>query len=35
MIAYKGYTGAFEFDPSIDAFHGRVLGLQDIVTFEG
>jgi predicted HicB family RNase H-like nuclease len=24
-----------EFDPSIDAFHGRVVGLQDVVTFEG
>jgi predicted HicB family RNase H-like nuclease len=35
MIEYKGYTGVFEFDPSIDAFHGRVMGLQDVVTFEG
>jgi predicted HicB family RNase H-like nuclease len=35
MIDYKGYTGVFEFDPSIDAFHGHVIGLQDVVTFEG
>jgi len=35
MIEYKGYTGIFDFDPSIDAFHGRVLGLQDVVTFQG
>ena len=35
MIEYKGYTGVFDFDPSIDAFHGRVVGLQDVVTFEG
>jgi predicted HicB family RNase H-like nuclease len=35
MIEYKGYTGVFEFDPSVDAFHGRVIGLQDVVTFEG
>lgn len=35
MIDYKGYTGVFEFDPTIDAFHGRVVGLQDVVTFEG
>lgn len=35
MIEYKAYTGVFEFDPSIDAFHGRVVGLQDVVTFEG
>jgi predicted HicB family RNase H-like nuclease len=35
MIEYKGYTGVFEFDTSIDAFHGRVVGLQDVVTFQG
>ena len=35
MIEYKGYTGVFEFDPSIDAFHGRVVGLRDVVTFQG
>lgn len=35
MIDYKGYTGVFEFDPTIDAFHGRVVGLLDVVTFEG
>lgn len=35
MIEYKGYTGVFEFDPSIDSFHGRVVGLQDVVTFQG
>lgn len=35
MIEYKGYTGVFEFDPSIDAFHGRIIGLQDVVTFQG
>jgi predicted HicB family RNase H-like nuclease len=29
MIAYKGYTGVFEFDSSIDAFHGPVVGLPD------
>lgn len=35
MIEYKGYTGVFEFDPTVDVFHGRVIGLQDVVTFEG
>jgi predicted HicB family RNase H-like nuclease len=24
-----------EFDPSIDRFHGRLIGLQDVVTFQG
>lgn len=35
MMEHKGYIGEVEFDPSIDAFHGRVLGLQDVVTFQG
>jgi len=35
MIEYKGYHGVFEFDSSVDAFHGRVIGLQDVVTFQG
>lgn len=35
MIEYKGYTGVVEFDPSINAFHGRVVGLKDVVTFQG
>jgi len=35
MIEYRGYRGVFEFDPSIEAFHGRVVGLQDVVTFQG
>jgi len=35
MIEYKGFTGVFEFDQSIDALHGRIVGLQDVVTFQG
>lgn len=35
MIEYKGYTGVFEFDDSIDAFHGHVIGIRDTVTFVG
>lgn len=35
MIEYKGYRGVIEFDPSIDSFHGRVVGLRDVVTFQG
>lgn len=35
MIEYRGYTGVFEYDPSIDAFHGRIVGLLDVVTFQG
>jgi predicted HicB family RNase H-like nuclease len=35
VIEYKGYQGVFDFDPSLDVFHGRVVGLQDVVTFQG
>lgn len=35
MIEYKGYKGVFAYDASIEAFHGRVVGLQDVVTFQG
>jgi predicted HicB family RNase H-like nuclease len=35
MIDYRGFTGVFAFDPSIDALHGRIVGLQDVVTFQG
>jgi predicted HicB family RNase H-like nuclease len=31
---YKGYSGSIEFDDEDMVFHGRVLGLRDIVTFE-
>jgi predicted HicB family RNase H-like nuclease len=31
---YKGYVGSIEFDDEDMVFHGRVLGLRDVVTFE-
>ena len=31
---YKGYSGSIEFDDEDVVFHGRVLGIRDIVTFE-
>lgn len=34
MRPYKGYSGSIEFDDEDMVFHGRVLGLRDIVTFE-
>lgn len=34
MKPYKGYCGTVEFDEEDRVFHGRVLGLRDIVTFE-
>ena len=35
MINYKGYTGTVRFDAEAEIFHGEVLGLRDVVTFQG
>lgn len=35
MIQYKGYTGKVEFDDEADVFHGEVIGLCDVITFQG
>ena len=35
MLKYKGYTGQVEFDDEAGLFHGEVLGLRDVVTFQG
>lgn len=35
MMEYKGYLGAVNFDDEDNVFHGRVLGVRDMVTFEG
>lgn len=35
MFDYKGYTGHAELDADAGVFHGEVLDLRDVVTFEG
>ena len=35
MMEYKGYVAVFDFDPTIDAFHGEVANTVDTITFEG
>src|ERR1700730_18887185 len=35
MIKYKGYTGHVEYDDEAKIFHGEVLGIKDVVTFQG
>jgi len=35
MMQYKGYNGRVEFDDEADIFHGEVLGLRDVITFQG
>ncbi len=32
---YKGYFGKAEFDPAANLFHGEVVGVRDVVTFQG
>jgi predicted HicB family RNase H-like nuclease len=34
MRPYKGYAAAVAFDEDDRVFHGRVLGVRDVVTFE-
>lgn len=35
MMEYKGYIGKVEFDDEADVFHGEVINLRDVITFEG
>ncbi|MBN2216627.1 MAG: type II toxin-antitoxin system HicB family antitoxin [Pirellulales bacterium] len=35
MLEYKGYLGNVEFDDEADLFHGEVIGIRDVVTFQG
>lgn len=35
MMNYKEYTGSVHFDAEDRIFHGRVLGITDIIGFEG
>jgi predicted HicB family RNase H-like nuclease len=35
MLKYKGYTGYVEVDEETGIFHGEVLDLRDVITFQG
>ena len=35
MMTYKGYHGTFAYDPEADIFHGEVVDLSDVITFQG
>ena len=35
MMEYKGYVGKIEFDDEAELFHGEVIGIRDVVTFQG
>ena len=34
-MKYKGYTGVVEFDEESGSLYGRVIGLRDVITFQG
>ena len=35
ILSYKGYQGRFEYDQDADIFHGDVLHINDVITFQG
>ncbi len=35
MMTYKGYTGNVAYDDDAEIFHGEVIGMRDVVTFQG
>ena len=34
-MMYRGYIGSTNYNEKIDMFHGRILGLLDIISYEG
>jgi predicted HicB family RNase H-like nuclease len=35
MMEYKGYVGKVEYNAESETLHGEVVGIRDVVTFEG
>ncbi|MDF5730540.1 MAG: type II toxin-antitoxin system HicB family antitoxin [Rhizonema sp. PD38] len=35
MMIYKGYEAIVEFDDDAEIFHGEVINLRDVITFQG
>lgn len=35
MMSYKGYYASVEYDSEAKVFHGEVLGINDVITFQG
>ncbi len=35
MMTYKGYYATVSFDDEAEIFHGEVVGLKDVITFQG
>lgn len=35
LMHYKGYEAVIEFDEDAEIFHGEVINLRDVITFQG
>lgn len=35
MMQYKGYVARIEFDEEANVFHGEVVNIRDVITFQG
>lgn len=35
MMQYKGYLGSVEVDEEVGILHGTVIGIRDVITFQG
>lgn len=35
MMTYKNYSGSVSYDDEAEIFHGEVIGLGDVITFQG
>lgn len=35
MMHYKGYEAVIEFDEEAEIFHGEIINLRDVITFQG
>lgn len=35
MLTHRGYVGHVQFDDESEIFHGEVIGIRDVVTFQG
>lgn len=35
MIQHKGYIGAFQYEPELDALYGSVINTRSVITFQG
>ena len=35
MMEYKGYYGTVEYDAQVKIFHGDIINIRDVITFQG